>query len=114
MPSKLMTRVRFPSPAPIKSRVSAIGESQILGWDSPGTPNRCRHRGSQKWPLVRVTVRPGKSPARRANGGNDEFTRGLAAMTIPPEFEGVPISRLIDARHELTALIKQNLYDKGS
>jgi hypothetical protein len=36
------------------------------------------------------------------------------AMTIPPEFEGVPISRLIDTRHELTALIKQNLYGKGS
>jgi hypothetical protein len=35
-------------------------------------------------------------------------------MTIPSEFEGVPISRLIDLRHELTALIKQNLYGKGS
>jgi hypothetical protein len=35
-------------------------------------------------------------------------------MAIPSEFEGVPISRLIDIRHELTALIKQNLYGKGS
>ncbi len=30
------------------------------------------------------------------------------------EFEGVPISRLIDTRHKFTALIKQNLYGKGS
>lgn len=35
-------------------------------------------------------------------------------MTVPSEFEGIPISRLIDARHELTALIKRNLYGKGS
>ena len=32
----------------------------------------------------------------------------------PDEFEGVPVSRLIDTRHELTALIKQNLYGRGS
>jgi hypothetical protein len=36
------------------------------------------------------------------------------ATTIPPELEGVPISRLIDTRHKLTALIKQNLYGGGS
>jgi hypothetical protein len=35
-------------------------------------------------------------------------------MTTPSEFEGVPISRLIDTRHELTALIKKNLYGGGS
>ena len=35
-------------------------------------------------------------------------------MMPPPEFEGVPVSRLIDARHELTALIKHNLYGGGS
>ena len=35
-------------------------------------------------------------------------------MTTPSEFEGVPVSRLIDVRHELTALIKQNLYGRGS
>ena len=35
-------------------------------------------------------------------------------MTTPSEFEGVPISRLVDLRHELTALIKQNLYGEGS
>jgi hypothetical protein len=35
-------------------------------------------------------------------------------MTLPSEFEGVPISHLINTRHELTALIKQNLYGKGS
>ena len=35
-------------------------------------------------------------------------------MTTPSEFEGVPISRLVDTRHELTALIKQNLYGRGS
>ncbi|MBR0712706.1 hypothetical protein [Bradyrhizobium liaoningense] len=29
-------------------------------------------------------------------------------------FEGVPVSRLVDTRHELTALIKQNLYGRGS
>jgi hypothetical protein len=33
------------------------------------------------------------------------------AMTT---LEGVPISRLIDMRHKLTALIKQNLYGGGS
>jgi len=32
----------------------------------------------------------------------------------PQEFEGVPVSRLVDTRHELTALIKQNLYGRGS
>ena len=31
-------------------------------------------------------------------------------MTTPSEYEGVPVSRLIDLRHELTALIKKNLY----
>lgn len=35
-------------------------------------------------------------------------------MMPPSEFEGVPISRLIDVRHEFTALIKQNLYGGGS
>jgi hypothetical protein len=30
------------------------------------------------------------------------------------KFEGVPGSRLVDLRHELTALIKQNLYGGGS
>ena len=35
-------------------------------------------------------------------------------MTTPSEFEGVPISRLVDLRHELTALIKQNFYGEGS
>ena len=35
-------------------------------------------------------------------------------MTTPPDFKEVPISRLIDMRHELTALIKQNLYGGGS
>ncbi|MEI4927269.1 hypothetical protein Q8G50_32640, partial [Klebsiella pneumoniae] len=29
-------------------------------------------------------------------------------------YEGIPISRLIDSGHELTALIKQNLYGNGS
>jgi hypothetical protein len=35
-------------------------------------------------------------------------------MTTPSEFEGYPVSRLIDVRHKLTALIKQNLYGGGS
>jgi len=35
-------------------------------------------------------------------------------MTTPSEFKEVPISRLVDLRHELTALIKQNLYGGGS
>ena len=34
-------------------------------------------------------------------------------MTTPSELEGVPLSRLIDARHAFTALIKQNLYGGG-
>jgi hypothetical protein len=38
----------------------------------------------------------------------------MSTMTTTSEFEGVPISRVIDARHELTALIKQNLYGGGS
>jgi hypothetical protein len=41
-------------------------------------------------------------------------TKEAMAMTIPSESEGVPISRLIDTRHKFTALIKQNLYGKGS
>ncbi|MGY2987755.1 hypothetical protein [Bradyrhizobium sp. USDA 4508] len=40
--------------------------------------------------------------------------RGLGTKTMPSEFEGVPVSHLIDTRHELTALIKQNLYGGGS
>jgi hypothetical protein len=39
-PSKLMTRVRFPSPAPIKSRISSIGGSQKFHRDPQGTPRR--------------------------------------------------------------------------
>jgi hypothetical protein len=35
-------------------------------------------------------------------------------MTTPSEFEGVPVSRLADVRHKLTALIKENLYGGGS
>jgi hypothetical protein len=35
-------------------------------------------------------------------------------MTTPSEFEGLPVSRLIDTRHKLTALIKKNLYGSGS
>jgi hypothetical protein len=35
-------------------------------------------------------------------------------MTTPSEFEGVPISTVIDTRHKLTALIKENLYGQGS
>ena len=37
MPSKLMTRVRFPSPAPIKARISAIGVVPAQCWDDHGT-----------------------------------------------------------------------------
>jgi hypothetical protein len=40
--------------------------------------------------------------------------RGFGARTMPSEFGGVPVSRLVDTRHELTALIKQNLYGGGS
>jgi hypothetical protein len=40
--------------------------------------------------------------------------RGLNAMKAPLEFEGVPISHVIDVRHKLTALIKENLYGGGS
>jgi hypothetical protein len=35
-------------------------------------------------------------------------------MSRSSEFEGVHVSRLVDMRHELTALIKQNLYGGGS
>ena len=53
--------------------------------------------------------------ARRAENARLQAEAGKAiAMTIPPEFDGVPISRLIDTRHKLTALIKQNLYGRGS
>jgi hypothetical protein len=50
---------------------------------------------------------------------NDQFkvTWKISVMRgemAPDEFEGVPVSRLIDTRHELTALIKQNLYGRGS
>jgi hypothetical protein len=53
--------------------------------------------------------------SERAPGfGLGVSNRGRGAMTAPPQLEGVPISRLIDTRHELTALIKQNLYGGGS
>jgi hypothetical protein len=39
---------------------------------------------------------------------------GQSAITSSPELEGVPASHLIDTRHKLTALIKQNLYGGGS
>jgi hypothetical protein len=35
-------------------------------------------------------------------------------MTTPSEFKGVSGSDLVDTRHKLTALIKQNLYGGGS
>ena len=35
-------------------------------------------------------------------------------MTMPSEFEGVHVSRVVETRHKLTALIKQNLYGGGS
>jgi len=34
-------------------------------------------------------------------------------MTTPSDFEGVPLSRLLDTRDNLTALIEQNLYGRG-
>ncbi len=46
-------------------------------------------------------------PPPRVHSGPD-------VRTTPSEFEGVPISRLIEARQELTLLIKQNLYGGGS
>jgi hypothetical protein len=39
---------------------------------------------------------------------------GPDVMTTTSEFEGVPISRIVDTRHKLTALIKENLYGGGS
>jgi hypothetical protein len=55
---------------------------------------------------------------RRSVGASEarpgRSTRELGTMTTPSEFEGVPVSHLIDARHELTALIKKNLYGGGS
>jgi hypothetical protein len=38
----------------------------------------------------------------------------LPGPAQPSELAGVPVSRLVDLRHELTALIKQNLYGGGS
>jgi hypothetical protein len=35
-------------------------------------------------------------------------------MTTLSKFEGFPATRLVDLRHELTALIKQHLYGGGS
>jgi hypothetical protein len=52
-------------------------------------------------------------PRRRGREAPDRSAEAMA-MTTPPESEGVHISRLIDTRHEFTALIKQNLYGKGS
>ena len=39
---------------------------------------------------------------------------GPDVRTTPSECDGVPISRLVDTRHKLTELIKQNLYGGGS
>jgi hypothetical protein len=52
------------------------------------------------------------SPAQEARPVSS--ARGLGGRAPPSELEGVPISRVIDTRHELTALIKQNLYGEGS
>ena len=38
----------------------------------------------------------------------------MEILDLKNGIEGVPISRLIDTRHKLTALIKQNLYGAGS
>jgi hypothetical protein len=52
------------------------------------------------------------SPLREARPVSS--AKGPSAMKTPSEFEGVPISHLIDTRHEFTALINQNLYGGGS
>ncbi len=74
----------------------------------------------------KINVMRGESDRAKSSTGSVDSgakhtrldTLGLTAieraMTTPPDFKGIPISRLIDMRHELTALIKQNLYGGGS
>jgi hypothetical protein len=61
-------------------------------------------------------ARPAARDDRRSVGASEARPVGSARepMTTPSKFEGVHASRLVDTRHELTALIKQNLYGGGS
>jgi hypothetical protein len=66
-----------------------------------------------------TAIAPGLGVSNSGRGAMTtiDIVRGLAqdpAAPTPPELEGVHISRLIDTRHKLTALIKQNLYGGGS
>lgn len=76
--------------------------------------------------VMRGRTPDGEHPISPADGREDRRSIGiseakpgrsgreLGTMTTPSEFEGVPVSRLVDLRHELTALIKENLYGGGS
>ena len=72
-PSKLMTRVRFPSPAPKKSRISCKGPSQKLAWKGLGKVGK---------DLGRVE---GYEAHRRRTSGRLWAARGLLIAV-----EGVP------------------------
>ena len=67
----------------------------------------------------KINVMRGKSDRAKSGAGSVDGAKHTSAhseraMTTPSEFEGVPISHLVDVRHKLTALIKQNLYGGGS
>ncbi|WP_036051748.1 hypothetical protein [Bradyrhizobium sp. Tv2a-2] len=68
----------------------------------------------QDHPTRPADARDDRRSVGASNARPVSSARGLGAKTMPSEFEGVPVSRLVDMRHELTALIKQNLYGGGS
>jgi hypothetical protein len=72
--------------------------------------------GFENWVPLRE-VREFWSPPSRPERKSEAVPPPLPQVdvpTTPQEFEGVPVSSLIDTRHELTALIKENLYGGGS
>jgi hypothetical protein len=80
------------------------------------TPKASPHGATsdQNHPTRPADARDDRLSIGASNARPVSSARGFGARTTPSEFEGVPVSRLVDTRHELTALIKQNLYGRGS
>src|SRR5262245_41797238 len=87
-PSKLMTRVRFPSPAPIKSRTSTKRPSQKMSREGTGKVARATKHETQQapaavaarglpWAIEAAGLMPRRRFARRLLLG--EAQRGLEA-----------------------------------
>ncbi|MFK4507071.1 DUF4339 domain-containing protein [Bradyrhizobium daqingense] len=83
-----------------------LQDGQLVGTDLIWRP------GFSDWKPVSELAQFWQPPRREPS--SPPLPRGADFRTAPSEFEGVPLSRLVDTRHELTALIKQNLYGGGS